>query len=107
MKKLIRSILAVMLTVSLAGCSSLSELTKDPLIANKEEIIEESKNDTVDVFEPTQEETKEETQKEEVKEEPKQEETKEEVKQEEPKKEEVKQETLKKEEPKKEEVKAE
>ena len=113
MKKLLRSIFTVMLTVSLAGCSSLSQLTGDPLITNKEEIIEESQNETVDVFEQPQEETKEEeTQKEEVKEEPKQEETKEEVKQEtpkqeEPKKEEVKQEAPKKEEPKKEEVKVE
>lgn len=106
MKKLLRSIFAVMLTVSLAGCSSLSQLTGDPLITNKDEIIEESQNDKVEVFEPTQEETKEE-----VQEEVKQEETKEEVKQEtpkqeEPKKEEVKQEAPKKEEPKK-EVKAE
>ena len=58
MKKLLRSIFAVMLTVSLAGCSSLSQLTGDPLITNKDEIIEESQNDKVEVFEPTQEETK-------------------------------------------------
>ena len=72
MKKLLRSIFAVMLTVSLAGCSSLSQLTGDPLITNKDEIIEESQNDKVEVFEPTQEETKEEV-KEEVKEEAKEE----------------------------------
>lgn len=113
MKKLFHSILAVLLTVSLSGCSSLSQLTGDPLITNKEEIIEETNNDKVDVFEQPQEETQEEvkqeeSQKEEVKEEiSKQEPQKEEVKQEAPKKEEVKQETPKQEEPKKVEVKKE
>ena len=106
MKKLLHSILAVMLTVSLTGCSSLSQLTGDPLITNKEEIIEENNNEKVEVFEQ-QEETKEETPKEEVKEETKEEVKQETPKKEEPKKEEVKQETPKQEASKKEEVKKE
>ena len=88
MKKLIHSILAILLTASLTACSSVSQLTSDPLISNKEEIVEETEQEEVEVFEPVIEETTEETVDEEETEE-KQEETKEEVK------EETKQETTK------------